>query len=352
MTNFNFKIQTNKPKNIYEIIINNVNNNLVISVLQIDSLPVKKYQNYFDLKYLKKLNKFFTIYDNIDEILEELEARIKDSLIIKEDNNLILKFKLNNKKYKEAIFKINEITDKDDIILELFYKIKELKEKNDINEKIEKINLLNKKIEEKNKIIENLNKLNSKKDFFIISETYQYQILSDKKNNFNNEIKIEKSNEFDIKSKNINNSLFDFKLNNNSIKNNESNSLFGNNIFNKNNNIFNNIKSNNNNFLKANETKKNLFNDNLFSSSNNLFNNNNRNNFTNIFYSANSNNSNDSFTTLNTTLQDEENDYTVYVTNTGRKYHSKYCSYLRSSCIPKKLSHVRNCYSPCSRCCP
>ena len=65
---------------------------------------------------------------------------------------------------------------------------------------------------------------------------------------------------------------------------------------------------------------------------------------------------NDSNFSLNSTIQeenaDDNNDYIVYVTNTGRKYHSKGCSYLRSSCIPKKLSHVKYCYSPCSRCCP
>lgn len=41
----------------------------------------------------------------------------------------------------------------------------------------------------------------------------------------------------------------------------------------------------------------------------------------------------------------------VYKTNTGKKYHTKGCGYLRSS-IPIKLSEAIKIYSPCSRCNP
>jgi len=41
----------------------------------------------------------------------------------------------------------------------------------------------------------------------------------------------------------------------------------------------------------------------------------------------------------------------VYVTRTGRKYHSEYCSYLHS-CIEIDLSFAIKLYSPCSRCNP
>ena len=44
---------------------------------------------------------------------------------------------------------------------------------------------------------------------------------------------------------------------------------------------------------------------------------------------------------------------TVYVTNTGEKYHSAGCSYLRKSQIAVSLSDAKaQGYSPCSRCNP
>ena len=374
MKGFNFKIQKNKPKKLYEILLNNVNNNLVISVLQLDCLPVKKYQKFFDLSSIQNLNKYFSIYDSIDEILDELEGRINDCCINFDDNNLLLKFKIPNKKFKEASFKLDEIKDKDEIILELFYKNKELSEKKDNYKMKETIKHLNDKIEEQNKIIENLNQINLKKIDFTISKVYQYEILNEKKDNFKN-IKIDKSNKFEIKSikkennNNIDgNSLFsNYNKNSLNIFSNNSNNLFGNNnnnsLFNENNSLFSNSifskKSeinNNSNIFDKSETNNNVF---LYEDSNSLFNENRRNNVTNLFYSSNNTNFrslNDSNFSLNSTIQeenaDDNNDYIVYVTNTGRKYHSKGCSYLRSSAIPKKLSHVKYCYSPCSRCCP
>ena len=374
MKGFTFKIQKNKPKKLYEILLNNVNNNLVMSVLQLDCLPVKKYQKYFDLPSIQNLNKYFLIYDSIDEILDELEGRINDCSIEFDENNLLLKFKIPNKKFKEASFKLDEIKDKDEIILELFYKNEELNEKKDNYKMKEKIKNLNNKIEEQNKIIENLNQINLKKNDFIISKVYQYEILNEKKDNFNN-IKIDKSNEFEIKSikkennnHNDGNSLFS-NCNNNSLNifSKNSNNLFGNknnnSLFNENNSLFSNsifskkseINNNSNIFSKS-DSNNNVF---LYEDSNSLFNENRRNNVTNLFYSSSNTNFrslNDSNFSLNSTIQeenaDDNNDYIVYVTNTGRKYHSKGCSYLRSSCIPKKLSHVKYCYSPCSRCCP
>jgi hypothetical protein len=45
-------------------------------------------------------------------------------------------------------------------------------------------------------------------------------------------------------------------------------------------------------------------------------------------------------------------DTIVYITKSGKKYHSANCSYLKGNGIPKKLSEVRNSHSPCSRCNP
>jgi len=52
-------------------------------------------------------------------------------------------------------------------------------------------------------------------------------------------------------------------------------------------------------------------------------------------------------------VQQQSNDYTVYITRTGSKYHSYGCSYLRSSCIPIARSKaIARGYGPCSRCNP
>ena len=45
-------------------------------------------------------------------------------------------------------------------------------------------------------------------------------------------------------------------------------------------------------------------------------------------------------------------DQTVYVTNTGSKYHAEGCRYLRRSCIPIALSEAIQMYEPCSVCDP
>lgn len=49
----------------------------------------------------------------------------------------------------------------------------------------------------------------------------------------------------------------------------------------------------------------------------------------------------------------QNNEQTVYVTNTGSKYHSGGCQYLRKSQIPiKKSDAINQGYSPCSKCSP
>lgn len=48
----------------------------------------------------------------------------------------------------------------------------------------------------------------------------------------------------------------------------------------------------------------------------------------------------------------ESQTITVYITNTGTKYHRAGCQYLRKSCIPISLDSARLSYSPCSKCNP
>lgn len=50
--------------------------------------------------------------------------------------------------------------------------------------------------------------------------------------------------------------------------------------------------------------------------------------------------------------KEKKKEITVYVTNTGSKYHTGGCRYLRKSKIPISLKSARNGYSPCSVCDP
>jgi len=50
--------------------------------------------------------------------------------------------------------------------------------------------------------------------------------------------------------------------------------------------------------------------------------------------------------------QSADNDTTVYVTRTGKKYHKSECSYLKSSIPIKKSAAISQGYTPCSRCSP
>lgn len=49
----------------------------------------------------------------------------------------------------------------------------------------------------------------------------------------------------------------------------------------------------------------------------------------------------------------QKQEETVYITNTGKKYHREFCSYLRKSKIPISKKEALNMgYTPCSRCSP
>lgn len=50
--------------------------------------------------------------------------------------------------------------------------------------------------------------------------------------------------------------------------------------------------------------------------------------------------------------KEKKKEITVYVTNTGSKYHTGGCRYLRKSRIPISLESAKTGYSPCSVCNP
>ena len=70
----------------------------------------------------------------------------------------------------------------------------------------------------------------------------------------------------------------------------------------------------------------------------------------NSTYSSNSKSSKSNSTQQNS--QTNNSTETVYITNTGKKYHRSGCSYLKSSTRINKSEAVKRGYTPCSRCKP
>lgn len=112
--------------------------------------PLMKYKLEKNFDYLKEENKLFKIYEDINDMYENLVDMLKDEekiLIAEEKNELILNIPINFGKNKEIIFKLNKepITNEEKISC----LIKNSEEKdNVINNLIKRVNYL----EEQNKL--------------------------------------------------------------------------------------------------------------------------------------------------------------------------------------------------------
>ena len=156
-----FIIETDK-KNKMDLYLRIFNNEeFAISIYTKNEYPTRKFELKCDLEEIQK-NRFFRIFINIDEIMKELEDKIKKSTFIEENDlinieipigliiieNINLNIKLVEKTTKE----INE--ELKNKILEQEEEIKDLK--NQINElNNNKINL-NNQLNEKDEIIKKL----------------------------------------------------------------------------------------------------------------------------------------------------------------------------------------------------
>ena len=126
-----FEVKSNK-NNLFYIHFLNKGNTLLISAYYKNEISKFEYESEFDLSYIKKV-KLFTIYDTLDEGLDEIFSGINTgkSSIIEDTNFINLNIPLNNNKYKEIIFKIEQMKKSDkDKIDELYEIIKELKQEN------------------------------------------------------------------------------------------------------------------------------------------------------------------------------------------------------------------------------
>ena len=152
-----------KKNNVYAEIYNK-DEKLIISI----NNELGKYEEIFSLNDLIKINKWFSLFDSINELLIDINNLIDSNEydIKKENNTFNLILKISKIESKYVLISIKEkILDKEELINSLFFSISEIKDKLDKNsfsnsqkeneEIIKKVNDLEKKIKEINSIIEN-----------------------------------------------------------------------------------------------------------------------------------------------------------------------------------------------------
>ena len=145
------ELKSNK-NNLYKILLNTQENNLIIKALGLNSLIAEKFSNKFPAEKIRE-NKYLAMCDNLNEICNELESHInsKDMLLTENEDTIIVSITLPSVKVKEIKFglikntkneneKINELTN---IILELKNKINELE--NTVSNQQKEINILKQK---------------------------------------------------------------------------------------------------------------------------------------------------------------------------------------------------------------
>ncbi len=157
-----FNIKSDKEHDFSISISTEISNCLLIKGTYKDNLTFHNYSSMKKIDDIKK-NKYFLIFDNIEEIFNELSNLIDSSKpsIIEETNKFLLSIPLPTTKIKEIIFEINEEEKSDkEKIAELYLIISNLKEQILLNnnEIIRKNIELTSKVEEQNKEIEELKK--------------------------------------------------------------------------------------------------------------------------------------------------------------------------------------------------
>ena len=193
---FNMKSDKN---NIFEIIISKTNKYIILQARKLKTDISNIYYSKNDIEIIKK-NKFFLMFDNLNEIYDEIiNLMNNNNPNLKEDSNkLLISIPLSITKIKEIILEINEKEKSDkEKIKELYEMINNLKllYNNEIKELNNKIQNQNNIIQEQNDKINNINNI--------------IQEQNDKINNINNIIqeKNNKINEQNIKIKELNNKI-------------------------------------------------------------------------------------------------------------------------------------------------
>ena len=132
-----FEIKNDNEGTLYKITMENKGNNLMINVHKIKEQYEKFFEKAFSLKEIQNV-RYFRIYDNIDECMDDIIAGIntKNSTIIEEENKLKLTIPLINKKYPSISFIIDKVSKQqiiklqENMIKKLQQEISELKNEN------------------------------------------------------------------------------------------------------------------------------------------------------------------------------------------------------------------------------
>ena len=144
-----------------------------LSIALFNKYPYKKYELKCNLEEFQK-NKFFRIFDNVEEIMKELDNKIQKSTFIEDKNCIKIEIEIGLTIINEVLLIIEEKEkNKDEIINYLIEKNKELEKTID-----ELKNKLKDKINEKEKL-QNENKLEKRNNEFkknIAEEDYQILI--------------------------------------------------------------------------------------------------------------------------------------------------------------------------------
>ena len=137
-----------------------VKDKIKICAVEKDSFPVNRYENFYSLEDFIKINKWFNIFYNIENLLSEFEILVKSENFVIEQKNrnvlsLFIVFPIDLLERIEIQLPINEINNLD-LFSQLISKINEIesKENNDIaffDEKIDNLSHLLQSIEEINK---------------------------------------------------------------------------------------------------------------------------------------------------------------------------------------------------------
>ena len=188
-----FEIESDK-KNKIEIKVLKSNINIILEGKQKNSLESTFYCSKQSINEIKN-NKYFLMFDNLDEIYEEIINLMRNNkpILLEENNKIIISIPISTTKIKESKFILykKEKSDKERID-DLYSIINDLKKNynnkiNKLNRKIKKqnnrINELNNKLENQNKIIIELAK-NDEKLFKIDINIFQDSLIINKNDKY------------------------------------------------------------------------------------------------------------------------------------------------------------------------
>jgi len=156
-----YNIKTDK-NNEMELYLRNINNEkLSINLFSINQTPSKKYECKCNLEEFQR-NRFFKIFNNIEEIIRELDNKIMKSVFIEENNLIIIDIQIGLTVINEILIETKEKEkNKDEIINELKLENNKLKKnieqlKNEYENKLIKMMKTIDRLEkEKAQLIEN-----------------------------------------------------------------------------------------------------------------------------------------------------------------------------------------------------